>query len=1297
MAATARRSRRTAAAAVALAIAATLSLAPGAQAFGPPLIESTSVSGITDTGATLKASIDPNGAKADPARFEYVDQATFEASGFADALSAPVPDASIPATVKGKGDLAAGSTVVKNLTTSAGAFAPGQAITGPGIPVATTIASLGPNAETGALELVLSQPASETLAAAALAATGPQPLRAPIAGLEPATGYRFRVFAKNSQGSATGSESTFFTFAPAPTFGPCPNDAFRLGALAPLEHPSAALPDCRAYEQASPVNKNGADVVGDLNHVGAAAVGAAVMFGSTFGLPGATGAQDFPYALGSRGAGEAGWASRSLLPPQSAGEKALAPQGWLPDFSETFASAFKLGDPRTEAFYELHADGSAPTLVGPYVPAKGNIGNFFYNYAGASADAQTVVIEAPGQLPAKEGEPPIAEARPHGAPNVYAWDAASGRLHLASAMNSEADTKALLPKGAFAGPYNWDPVQQASILDTGGAVDRYYTQENRAVAADGSVFFTASGTGQLYERLNPTAEQSALDGQGNCIEPAKACTLHVSASHRNPPDPIGAAPAAFMAASADGRTAYFSSSEELTEDANTGPVVAEAAIGRAKIGASEAEAKEPGFLPTTHAIGVAISPDGEHIYWADPSKGTIGRARLDGSGALVPGGIEANFIVPGETSFETHPLPEPGVTHSAPSTPRFVAVDSKYVYWTNTGPLGELHEGGLNQNVPADGAGTIGRAEIAAPEDPDPEWITGASNPQGIAVNSEHVFWVNAASDSNKQGIAQAGIEGDGVNQRFVPRPLQATPSGLALSATHIYFSGNEESDNGGYLFRIPLEPAINEKPEGLFVGEARIRGIAIDGDHLFWASQSEQAIGRSLITEFEKGGCGIQPGCEKQFFPQDGTPLALATEGEHLYYSVNGETPPNPGADLYRFQANGAGSCAEPRGCLTDLTPDSADPNGAEVQGVVGASEDGSYLYFVANADLDGSTGKATSGDCHSPITAPKGHCNLYLLHAGQLSFIAKLSKAGALFQSDAANWAGSERENIHGGEFPRTALISRNGQTLIFRSREKLTDYDNQGVSEFYRYRDGQITCATCNPSGLAPSGAPTFATLGFPVFGPKEFAASTVPRFLSADGNRVFFETTEALVGSDTNGEGGCPRVGSQNHLVPACQDVYEWEAPGTGSCEVGGPGYSPNNQGCLYLISTGKSDEPSFFADASESGEDAFFFTREQLVGQDTDQLVDVYDARAGGGLAAQNRQIPPPCEGEASCRPAATPPPPYSAPPQFSGPPSPEPKRPRKGCAKAKAKGKKHCHKHGKKHKHRGKHHRQHGR
>ena len=65
----------------------------------------------------------------------------------------------------------------------------------------------------------------------------------------------------------------------------------------------------------------------------------------------------------------------------------------------------------------------------------------------------------------------------------------------------------------------------------------------------------------------------------------------------------------------------------------------------------------------------------------------------------------------------------------------------------------------------------------------------------------------------------------------------------------------------------------------------------------------------------------------------------------------------------------------------------------------------------------------------------------------------------------------------------------------------------------------------------------------------------------------------------------------------------------------------------------MIASGRSNEESAFLDASETGDDVFFLTSDQLVPQDTDSAVDVYDARIDGGFPG-----PPPrpveCEGDA---------------------------------------------------------------
>jgi hypothetical protein len=1251
---------------LALATALLLALPAAAQA-APPAITNPAFSGVTASAATLRATVDPLGGKS-IAHFDFTSEADFKAGGFTGASSSA--ELEVPSKVKGKGDLTAGSTLVKNALASAGAFGPGQAIEATGIPTGATILEIQPDAQSGEPDLLLSAPATATGAEVELKAEGPQPISASVTGLTPATAYVFRAVAKKASGAKEEAQSepptTFYTLSAPPTYGPCPNDAFRSGEYAPFGHPSALLPDCRAYEQASPVDKNGNDIQGEVGFSRAAADGSGATFLATSGVPGGEGSQQIPTYYSNRGAG--GWSSYGLLPPATAGSRAGL-LGWTPDFSQTITQATSLNPSPEKALFIRHGADAPPVQATPYVPMNGSQQ---FAYAGASAGGDSIVFEVSAALPPGPNEPPIAAANPDTS-NVYVYDELSGRTSLAGAMNTPSETAAALSKGAFAGPYNWAGAFNLVSTLRGGAALLSYTQGQHAVSSDGSVFFTAAGSGQIYRRLNPTAAQSnpgpgGYVADGHCAEPARACTIHVSASARTDcaedptcggdaqpdpaPDPAGTRPAAFQASSIDGSRTYFTSSEELTDDANTGPVQPQAAIGRATLnGEGPAEDLRPGFLPA-HALGVAVDPDGKYIYWANPATGTIGRADLTAPDPAAS--AEPEYIVPPPTEYET----EPGISQSFPATPRYVAVDDEFVYWTNTGATrSSSNAGGL---IPIDGGGTIGRAKIepGGPEDIDSEFITGAANPQGIAVDDGNIYWVNRPSP--EWGIARATITGTQVEQKY-HQLHTGRPYGIALTSDYLYVGYNEpELETYGFVVRVPLEGGAEDE----FIGigsSSKIRGIAIQGNYVYWAAQGEAAIGRSPLTNFHQDfphGCAELPACQPEFLKPIGTLDGLASDGPHLLWSINGQIPPNPGNDLYRFEA----------GVLSDITADPADPNGAEVVGVLGASTDGAYVYFVANADLDHAHG-SFAGNCQGERLATlEGRCSLYLYHAAQISFIAPLAPAATTPGiDDALNWIPAVFNFFGDGSYTeKTSFIGGEGRTLVFRSTEDLlADYDNRGSPEYYRYRaGGALSCLTCVPTGVGPSEASLFNLIP-PGVEPGPTAAAVSTRSLSADGDRFFFQTPSALVSNDTDGLAGCPAVGADVQRYPSCQDVYEWEAPGAGTCVAGGPGYSPLNQGCIYLLSPGNDENPSFFIDADEEGENVFIDTRERLVGQDTDSLTDLYDARAGGGLAAQNPLAVRQCEVE-GCKPLPTPPPDFQSPPSFSGPLDPKPKRCRPG-------------------------------
>jgi hypothetical protein len=342
-------------------------------------------------------------------------------------------------------------------------------------------------------------------------------------------------------------------------------------------------------------------------------------------------------------------------------------------------------------------------------------------------------------------------------------------------------------------------------------------------------------------------------------------------------------------------------------------------------------------------------------------------------------------------------------------------------------------------------------------------------------------------------------------------------------------------------------------------------------------------------------------------------------------------------GQDLYAYDTSS--------GDLTDLTPDASpsDPKGAQVQGVLGASPDGSYLYFAANGVL---APGASPGDCENNQSATgslTGFCSLYLYHAGDVSFVARLGQSLGTADpfSDYADWVSLA---VRAGVSQKTSRVAAGG-ALIFSSTGSLTGYDSTGpcghsstlvpCPELYRYDPqanggtGVLGCVSCDPTGARPTGdAGIDSDAGSPLFRVPQLGILT--RVLSADGTRVFFETPDKLVPADVNGDAGCPTLFANafGGEVSACQDVYEWEAEGSGSCHS-----HAQDGGCLYLLSSGTGSAPSRLDDASASGDDVFIYTDDRFVPQDKDQLTDLYDVRVDGGLPAQHTSSPPPCTGD----------------------------------------------------------------
>ena len=162
-------------------------------------------------------------------------------------------------------------------------------------------------------------------------------------------------------------------------------------------------------------------------------------------------------------------------------------------------------------------------------------------------------------------------------------------------------------------------------------------------------------------------------------------------------------------------------------------------------------------------------------------------------------------------------------------------------------------------------------------------------------------------------------------------------------------------------------------------------------------------------------------------------------------------------------------------------------------MQGVVGTSADGSYVYFVANGEL-------------IPGAGIDGEPNLYLSHGGQLEFIATLGGG------DSRDWASVPAE--------LQAYVTPSGHHLAFMSTRSLTGYDNTDQksgnpdSEVYAYSAQQapkLDSFSAPPVAPAAPGRPAP-----PSSAPGRILASSPfhqPRVLSDSGDQLFFSSPDA----------------------------------------------------------------------------------------------------------------------------------------------------------------------------------------
>jgi len=485
-------------------------------------------------------------------------------------------------------------------------------------------------------------------------------------------------------------------------------------------------------------------------------------------------------------------------------------------------------------------------------------------------------------------------------------------------------------------------------------------------------------------------------------------------------------------------------------------------------------------------------------------------------------------------------------------------------------------------------------------------WSTGSG--QGSASVEENVTTYLQYPDGHSAFVGRGSLGVDPV----------ADGKLISEGGTHVIFVSSNRAGKSA----VRLEPAApSNGTQTVYdrtidpitdVEETHVVSL-LPGNKTPAAGQDAEYVGASLDGKgvaFQIGGTlYFRFSNEETFNIGEGLTFAgIAEGGERIFYIKGG--------DLFTFTAKSQSTTKITE--TGDVIP-------------VNISADGTGVYWVSASRIPVEPNPA--GDLPEV-----GKQNLYLSDAGEISFVGTVTKRDVEGEDGGNGRLGglglwTTAVGPGAAENPGRLAIdpsrsTPDGTVLLFESRAVLDDYDHEGYAQIYRYDSVQqeLDCLSCNPT-LAPAiENSSLQSIAREQGAPEPFGSFAFVANLRSDGKRAVFQSTEALVASDTDG----------------LQDVYEWEDQGVGSCR--------RAAGCVHLISSGQSDRIDYLYAVSDSGDDVFFRSSDLLLSGDADETPSIYDARAGGGFPEPGP--PPQCQQD--CKPPPLPPPmlPSALPPEF---------------------------------------------
>ncbi len=331
---------------------------------------------------------------------------------------------------------------------------------------------------------------------------GSHPATGWIVSLSPGTLYHYRLVAMNSLGTTYGEDHTFTTDPATSDF--CPNAEIR-----EIER-ATELPECRAYEQVSPVEKGGVGIDNqDFDPTFTRDDGGGIAYSTEKGVfPGAESNPIIPKVLSTRS--ETDWTTKTVDPPIEAVVPAenhfIATVTFSKDLTRALVSStlrLTPDAPSNGGLYIRNTETGEYTLIGPGLDLSGPAAAAAF--IGASDDLRTIALEK-GVL-IREGSPPQTAV-----PGGNAGYKRSHNVHQVSTDGRRAyfDVVVPAPGGPAPGMYLIEEGQSApipiSVSHVPGAPSDPVPASFEAASPDGRfVVFKTGGQGQVIAGLTPDA------------------------------------------------------------------------------------------------------------------------------------------------------------------------------------------------------------------------------------------------------------------------------------------------------------------------------------------------------------------------------------------------------------------------------------------------------------------------------------------------------------------------------------------------------------------------------------------------------------------------------------------------------------------------------------------------------------------------------------------------------------------------------------------------------------------------